>query len=78
LAVRNWDMFNGWCVHSGVRPLKLDYADFCDLVYYWASRNATEAEQAKLDEYLGDPPEGEEAEAPGWSYEEQMAAFNSF
>jgi hypothetical protein len=47
-------------------------------VYYWASRNADEADQAKLDEVLGTPPPGEIAEAPGWSREEQMAAFEAF
>ena len=61
-----------------MRPLKLDFADFCDLVYYWMSRNADEAEQAKLDEALAMPPAGETADAPGWSREEKMAAFNAF
>jgi hypothetical protein len=71
-------MFNGWALTHGVKPLKLDIADFCDVVYYWASRNADEADQAKLDEVLGKPPPGENAEAPGWSREEQMAAFEAF
>lgn len=74
-----WTTFNGWCLTRSVRALDLDFADFCDLVYYWASRHADEAERAKLDEVLGDPPKGEAvAEKPGWSREEQMAAFNSF
>lgn len=73
-----WATFNGWCLSNGTRPLKLGFADFCDLVYFWASRHADEAERAKLDETLGKPPAGENVEAPGWSREEQMAAFNAF
>jgi hypothetical protein len=76
--MEHWALFNGWCLTHGFPPLKSDFADFCDVVYYWLSRNADEAEQAKLDEVLGTPPAGEIAEAPGWSREEQMAAFNAF
>lgn len=77
--MEHWAFFNGWCVANGVKPLKLSMADFCDLVYYWASRHASEEEQAKLDETIGEPPEGEEgAETPGWSREEQLAAFYAF
>lgn len=61
-----------------MKPLQLSPADFCDLVYYWMARNADEKERAKLDEALGAPPEGEVGDAPGWSREEQMAAFNAF
>lgn len=77
-AFGNWAVFNGWCVSRRVRPLRLELADFCDLVYYWLSRNADADEQAKLDEVIGTPPAGEDGEAPGWSREETMAAFNAF
>jgi hypothetical protein len=77
-AMENWVLFNGWAISQGVRPLRLRIDDFCDLVYYWAARNADEADQAKLDEILGTPPEGQEGDAPGWSREEQLAAFHAF
>lgn len=78
IAVNQWALFNGWCLTHGFKPLKSDFADFLDVVYYWLSRSADEAEQAKLDQTLSTPPAGETAEAPGWSREEQLAAFMAF
>ena len=78
IAMNQWALFNGWCLTHEFKPLKADFADFCDVAYYWMSRNLDEAEQAKLDEMLSTPPDGKTEEAPGWSREEQMAAFNAF
>jgi hypothetical protein len=78
IATNNWWLFNGYCQVNGFNPFKSDFADFCDVAYYWMSRNLDEAEQAKLDEMLGTPPLGDISDAPGWSVEEQMDAFNAF
>lgn len=77
-------MFNGWCVSNGVHPFKLDWADYCDLAYFWLAQHADDESLQKFDEIVGTPPENETSEeaatyeAPGWSREEQMAAFMAF
>ncbi len=78
----NWRMFNGWSCSRGVSPIDLRYSDFCDLVYFWLSENKDKKEQDELDTALETPPASEiqsvEYDAPGWSREEQMAAFDAW
>lgn len=52
-------------------------ARFCNLVWWWITRNAeTEADIEKLREQVWRPPEGERGEGV-WSAEAETAAFDA-
>lgn len=52
LALDHWASFHGRNVGQGIDDVSLDLNEFCDLVYWWATRNGSEEDTAKLDQEL--------------------------
>jgi hypothetical protein len=83
LAQSAWATFDGWCASRDIDPLELPPDRFCNLTYYWATRNASsEADLGKFDRRLW-LPDKEETQAKGvpkespWSAENETSAFKA-
>lgn len=76
-AVTNWNVFNGWCQARGVKPKKLDCADFQDLVLFWLMEHRDEESLHELERELTMPPPNTEVAAndPNWGADAEMAMF---
>lgn len=75
----DWSAFDGYLASRKVDPLRLAPDRFFSLIYWWATRNASE--QAQLDRFdrmLWMPPKGiAAAKGSPWSPEAETAAFAS-
>lgn len=71
-----WVQFDGWCAARGVDPSDLTIDRFCNLVYYWATRNMDEEKvtdfEARMTAGVG-APEGRLSRV--WSRDEELAQF---
>jgi len=79
-AGARWPDFDGWAASRAVDPIALPLDRFCNLVYYWLTRNANEQRRASIDEHLDRLPAGEtrQTAAPdAWSSDAELAAFDS-
>lgn len=77
-ALGEWAWFNGWCLSEvGCPARELEFADLCDLIYYWLVKDCDTKDRTRLDFDLSIPPANTvpEADDPMWSEEAEMAAF---
>ena len=83
VALAHWSRFDGWCAARNVDPLALSVERFCNLVYYWATRNLKPDDVEKFDAALAAPPSGDQpseqvSHASGaWSRDAELALFKS-
>lgn len=81
IAITHWAVFDGWCASRNVDSLELPIDRFCNLVYYWVTRNMKEDDRDGFDRRLSRPVAGTGAqgirEASGaWSRESELAQFS--
>ena len=79
IARHHWAVLDGWAASRLVDPLVMPPDRMLSLVYYWATRNATEqADIDKFNRHLWLPPKGvvPPPHSP-WSAESERAAFGS-
>lgn len=76
-ALDYWPSFNGWCISQGVDCQELHPADFCDLVYYWLSKDLEAKERHRLDMDLTTPPANiaPSEDDPMWSDDALLASW---
>lgn len=79
--MENWRPLDGWAVSRNMPPLdEMELRRFCNLVYWWATKDAeNDAAVKRFEARLWQPPKGV-APAPGspWSPEAENAAFGAF
>lgn len=52
MAAQHWASFDGWAAQHGINPLTLPVDRACNLIYWWATRNADQQERRKIDMQL--------------------------
>lgn len=70
---------DGWAASQGLPELgKFTLPRFCNLVWYWYTKDGDQKDVDKFEAQLYRPPVGVQAPAVGpWSAEAEMAAFRS-
>lgn len=55
-----WPIFDGWCASRNVDHYALPWDRWLNLVYYFATRNASEEDRKKFDQAMNDHVAGEQ------------------
>lgn len=77
IARKHWATFDGLLASQGLDPMFIPIDRMLNVVYWWATRNATEeADIDKFDRHLWMPPKGvAPPKGSPWSAEAETAAF---